>query len=77
MPDQTDVLGRRIGAALVDLLVLAVVFVICAMLFGETDTEGSSASANLEGASALIFFAITLVYYGAFEAVTGRSARSC
>jgi uncharacterized RDD family membrane protein YckC len=71
--DQTDVLGRRIGAALLDLLVLVVVFVVVGLVFGESDTEGSSVSIKLEGGPALLFFALVLLYYGLQEAASGRT----
>ncbi|UJA19373.1 RDD family protein [Thermoleophilia bacterium SCSIO 60948] len=69
-PDRTDVLGRRVAAGLLDLLVLFVLFVAIGLLFGRTETGEGSISINLEGGSALIFFALALLYYFAAEATT-------
>lgn len=71
--DRTDVLGRRIGAALLDLVLMVVLFVIVGVLFGESETGGDGASINLEGAAALLFFALVLLYYGGTEAATGQT----
>lgn len=71
--DPTDVLGRRVGAALLDIVVLGVLFVILGLLIGDTNTEGSSASVNLSGGPALLFFALSLLYYFIPEATSGRT----
>jgi uncharacterized RDD family membrane protein YckC len=44
MEDSTDVLGRRIGAGLLDVIVLVVLLVVVGVIFGEDETSGSSAS---------------------------------
>lgn len=72
-PDPTDVLGRRIGAGLLDLVVLTILFVVVGLLIGDTDTEGSNASVSLSGAPAFLFFALSLLYYFALEATSGRT----
>ena len=71
--DRTDVLGRRIAAALLDLIVLAVLFVVLGLLIGDSESGDGGASVNLEGAGALLFFALTLLYYGVTEAMTGQT----
>ena len=75
--DRTDVLGRRIGAALLDFLVLAFVFVAVGLLAGDTssDTSGGNANAsvNLGGAASVAFALISLLYYGLSEALTGQT----
>ena len=71
--DRTEVLGRRIGAALLDLVVLAILFVVLGLLIGDSESGDGSASVNLEGAGALLFFALTLLYYGVLEAATGQT----
>jgi uncharacterized RDD family membrane protein YckC len=70
---RTDVLGRRIVAALIDLLVLVVLFIVLATLIGDTEASDGSASANLDGGPALLFFALSLLYYGVLEATTGQT----
>ena len=72
-PARTDVLGRRIGAGLVDLLVVVALFAVLAILLGDTRAEDGNASASLNGLPALLFFVLTLAYYGVPEALTGRT----
>ena len=62
--DDTDVLGRRIGAGLIDVIVLVVLLVIVGVIFGEDETSGSSASVTLEGVSALVWVLVSFLYYG-------------
>jgi uncharacterized RDD family membrane protein YckC len=69
----TDVLGRRIAAALLDLLLLAALFVVLGLLLGDSKAEDGEASINLNGLPALIFFALTFLYYGLTEARTGQT----
>ena len=72
-PGQEDVLGRRISAALIDLALLVVLFIVLALTIGESETEGGSASLNLSGASAAVNFALVLLYYFALEAAIGQT----
>ena len=71
--DPTDVLGRRIGAALLDLVVLAVLFVVLGLLIGETESDDGNVSVNLSGGPFLIWLALTFGYYGVLEAMTGQT----
>jgi uncharacterized RDD family membrane protein YckC len=71
--DSTDVLGRRIGAGLLDLIVLVVLLIIVGVIFGKGETSGSSASVNLEGVSALVWILLAFAYYGVLEATTGQT----
>jgi len=66
-------LGRRIGAALFDLLVLFLLFVALAVLIGESSSEGGSFAVRLDGADFLVFVAISLAYYGVSELLTGQT----
>jgi uncharacterized RDD family membrane protein YckC len=70
---QEDPLGRRLGAALIDLALLAVLFIAFALVFGETETEEGTVSLSLNGVGALVYFALALLYYFAFEASIGRT----
>jgi uncharacterized RDD family membrane protein YckC len=72
-PGQEDVLGRRISAALRDLALLVVLFIVLALTIGESEAEGGSASLNLEGGSAALYFALVLIYYFALEAALGKT----
>lgn len=71
-----DVTGKRIVAAIIDIVVLAVVFVVFAMLFGDSDAEtedSASVSLNLSGGPAIIYFLVVLAYYWLMEAATGKT----
>jgi uncharacterized RDD family membrane protein YckC len=71
--DRTDVLGRRIGAALIDSLVLFVLFVVVGVLFGDSESSGSSASVNVEGLTFVLLLVLSLVYYGVLEGMNGQT----
>ncbi|MEA2133254.1 MAG: hypothetical protein QOC68_1163 [Solirubrobacteraceae bacterium] len=69
----SEVVGRRIGAGLLDVLVLGVVFVVLALLIGDSQSSGSSAGVRLGGGGTLVFLALTLLYYFGQEARDGRT----
>ena len=71
--DPTEVLGRRIGAALVDLVVVVVLLVVLGILIGDSESGNGSAQVTLDGAPALIWLALSLLYYFAFESISGRT----
>ena len=72
-PGQEDLLGRRIGAALIDLAVLVAVFAILAATIGEGTVEGGSFSFELDGVEAASYFAFVLLYFFALEAAIGQT----
>ena len=72
-PGRDDVLGRRIGAALIDLLLLSVLFVLFSVVFGQSSAEGGRASANLSGVPLLLFLLAAFLYYFALEAGRGQT----
>jgi uncharacterized RDD family membrane protein YckC len=69
----SEVVGRRIGAGLLDVIVLGVLFLVLALLIGDSQSSGSSASARLGGGGTLLFLALTLLYYFALEARGGQT----
>lgn len=73
--DPEDVLGRRIAAAIVDLiLVFALMFAVGAIPgLGDVKAEGGSISTNLTAAGTVVFALVALAYYFACEATTGRT----
>lgn len=71
--DRTEVVGRRIGAGLIDLLVILALGVVLALLIGTTETGGGNVTIRLEGAEALVWIALALAYYGVSEAATGQT----
>jgi uncharacterized RDD family membrane protein YckC len=72
--DPAEVVGRRIGAALLDLVLMGILFVIVGLALGEGESSDGNASINLEGGSALLYFALVLLYYFATEAAWGQTA---
>lgn len=72
-PRQEDVLGSRVGAALIDLALLVAVFAILAATIGESTVEGSDFSFELTGVEAALYFALVLLYYFALEAAVGQT----
>jgi len=73
MSDPTDVVGRRIGAALVDFAVLFVLFLILGVLIGDSESGDGGVSVNLNGAGFLVWLAVSLGYYGVLEATSGQT----
>jgi uncharacterized RDD family membrane protein YckC len=71
--DATDVLGRRIGAGLLDLLALIVLLIIVGVLFGQGHASGGSASVHLRGASVAVWALLALAYYFITEALSGQT----
>ena len=68
-----DVLGRRCAAALIDVLLLALVFVALGATLGETETSDSSASVELTGGPFLLWLAIVFLYYFVAELAAART----
>jgi uncharacterized RDD family membrane protein YckC len=79
-----EVVGERVGAAIIDLLVLGALFVVMAVLFGgaqSTTATGlndpavhtSGTSVSLTGLPFVVFLALTLVYYFALELRYGQT----
>lgn len=79
-----QVTGRRIVAALIDLIPLIAVYLALAATIGDIDTEGSlstigdistesSVFVNLSGAAAVLFFVLVLAYYTVSEALAAMT----
>ena len=69
-------LGKRVVAAIIDIVILAVVFFLMSAVFGdaESDTsDGASFSANLDGLPALVYFLLVIGYYIAAEFYLGAT----
>ena len=69
--------GARVGAAIIDIIILAVFFGIMAALFGDSnaknDDSGASFNLNLTGFPAFIYFAGVFCYYWLLEATRGQT----
>jgi uncharacterized RDD family membrane protein YckC len=67
-----DVTGIRIVAGIIDVILLGVVFVIMAALFGDSDAnngnDGSGFSVSLSGLPFIVFIVISFGYYFVLEA---------
>jgi uncharacterized RDD family membrane protein YckC len=73
-PDGSDeVLGRRVLAALVDLLLLGVVFVLVGIVTGGAHSGSNSASVMLGTGGTLLFVLLVGLYYFGFESTTGQT----
>jgi uncharacterized RDD family membrane protein YckC len=71
--DSTEVVGRRIGALLIDGILLGIIFVIVGLATGGGHSGHNSASVHLGGSATLLFIAITFVYFIACEGTTGQT----
>jgi len=67
------VLGKRVVAAIIDIIILGVLGFLMALLFGETETGDASASISLTGFPALVFFALGFAYYILMELYMGAT----
>jgi uncharacterized RDD family membrane protein YckC len=68
-----NLLGRRIVAGIIDLVVLFIIFFIIGLLFGDSDTSGDGASFELSGLPALLGFVVAFGYYFVMEATSGQT----
>lgn len=73
MSDPTEVFGRRIAAALVDIGVLFALFVFVGILVGDTGSNDGGGSVTLENGGFLVFAGLSLLYYFLGEAITGQT----
>jgi uncharacterized RDD family membrane protein YckC len=71
--DPTDVLGRRIGAGLLDIVAAGVLLVVVGIAFGQGHSSGSSVSVELHGTSVLVWGLLVVAYYFVFEAGLGAT----
>ena len=72
-PDRTDVLGRRIGAALLDIVLLLVTFVPTSLIAGQAETGHGRFSFNLHGGPLWAWVGFCLLYYFVGEAGWGQT----
>ena len=71
-----NVTGRRIVAALLDFVLLAVLFVIFALLFGDSEPQDENTSGvhlSLNGGAFIAYLIAVLAYYFVMEAATGKT----
>ena len=68
-----EVVGRRVGAGLLDIAALALLFIVMGLLFGDSSAGNGHASVNLHGAAAAVYFVLALAYYFVAETTTGTT----
>jgi uncharacterized RDD family membrane protein YckC len=71
--DTTDVVGRRIGALIIDSLLLVPVFILIGVATGGGKSGDGGASVHLGGGGFLLFIALTLLYFTVCEGTTGQT----
>ncbi|MGE3073625.1 MAG: RDD family protein [Dehalococcoidia bacterium] len=71
-----SVIGPRVGAAIIDIIIVAVLFFLMSALFGDSSSDtsnGASFSANLSGLPFVFFSIIVYAYYTATEFYLGAT----
>jgi uncharacterized RDD family membrane protein YckC len=71
--DGSQVIARRVTAALLDSALLFAVFFVLALLFGEVETRGDNASVSVGAVGTVILAAVSLAYYCALETSSGQT----
>ena len=68
-----DVIGRRIGAAVIDAAVIILLLLLVGALFGDDAGADASASQRLGPLDSLLFLGLTFLYYWGTEASSGQT----
>jgi len=71
--DGSNVIARRVTAALIDSALLFAVFLVLALLFGDVETRGASGSVRVGTVGTFLFAAVALAYYCALETRSGQT----
>jgi uncharacterized RDD family membrane protein YckC len=71
--DTTDVLGRRIGAFVIDAILLTIVFVVIGVASGGGKASHGHAAVHLDTSATLAWIAAMYAYYFVCEATTGQT----
>lgn len=70
--DSTDVVGRRIAAALVDILLLGAIFIVVGLAGGGSGGH-SRGGVTLSTAATAVLLVATLAYFFSSEAISGQT----
>ncbi len=70
---RTAPIGRRVGAALLDIALMAILSVVLGVVLGATESSDGDFSVVLKGSDALLYFALVLLYYFSTEARWGQT----
>ena len=65
--------GRRVGAGLLDIALMAILSVVLGLVLGATESSDGEFSVVLKGTDALLFFTLVLLYYFSTEARWGQT----
>jgi len=68
-----NVTGSRIVAAIIDIVLLGIVFGAMAVLFGDTENDDGGFSVSLSGVPGLVYFLIVIAYYLGLETMSGQT----
>ncbi|MEJ7786871.1 MAG: RDD family protein [Solirubrobacteraceae bacterium] len=71
--DEPDVIGRRIGAALIDIAVVILLLLLVGALFGNDAGDDASVSEQLGALDRLLFLGLTFLYFWGTEATSGQT----
>ena len=72
-PARDNVTGPRIIAAIIDIILLGIVFGLLAAAFGDTDSDDNGFSISLSGGPGLAYFVFVFLYYLILESTTGQT----
>ncbi|MGE0057834.1 MAG: RDD family protein [Dehalococcoidia bacterium] len=68
-----DVTGARVGAAIIDMILMGILFVVMSALFGQSESDDGSFSVNLSGLPFILYVLLVLGYYFVLEWKTGQT----
>lgn len=72
-PAVQDVTGARIVAGIIDVILLAILFIVMSAIFGESESGDGGFSANLSGAPFLLYILLSFGYYFVMEWKLGQT----
>ncbi len=71
--DGNDVIGRRIGAAIIDFGIVIVLLLLVGALFGDDAGADATPSERLGPLDSLLFLGLTFLYFWGTEATSGQT----
>jgi uncharacterized RDD family membrane protein YckC len=69
----SDLVGRRVAAGLIDVLIVFGLFLIVGFTIGESDTSESAIAVELGGVATLVWIALAFAYYFGTETRWART----
>ena len=68
-----NILGIRIVAGIIDVIVLAILGGVMSAIFGESEADGSSFALNLSGVPFIVYIVLCFAYFFALENAIGQT----